>query len=222
MKDNEKNLYTIQLGEFYEMPNTATLALRVPGGWVFASGGENGRTSTFVPYNEEFKSAEATIQPAEDANKAHWEKDDAYKRFFVDERAGCIAVRDREKTNPSYQGLHADTPGVVHYWFGLYDEKGKTWSVKADDLKSAHEMAARLNTRKRSLELTDEEVRAILAFLCANVDQSMTMNGFWDCDCEHDFQHRKEESHCKKCHATAGDSPDSIAIELLRNHLITD
>ena len=40
------------------------------------------------------------------------------ERYFIDERVGCIAVRDREKTDPEYQGLHADTPGVVEFWCG--------------------------------------------------------------------------------------------------------
>lgn len=35
------------------------------------------------------------------------------ERFFVDQRVGIIAVRDRTKTDPDYQGLHRDTEGVV-------------------------------------------------------------------------------------------------------------
>ena len=34
-------------------------------------------------------------------------------RFFVDQRVGIIAVRDRAQTEPDYQGLHSDTKGVV-------------------------------------------------------------------------------------------------------------
>ncbi len=34
-------------------------------------------------------------------------------RYFVDERAGCIAIRDHWNTDPGYQGLHPDTEGVV-------------------------------------------------------------------------------------------------------------
>jgi hypothetical protein len=37
-------------------------------------------------------------------------------RYFVDERIGCIAVRDRAKTDPEYPGLHPDTEGVVKFW----------------------------------------------------------------------------------------------------------
>jgi rubredoxin len=43
----------------------------------------------------------------------------AMERYFVDERSGCIAVRDRTKTAPDYNGLHADTEGVVKYWEGI-------------------------------------------------------------------------------------------------------
>ncbi len=44
---------------------------------------------------------------------------DAESRFFVDERSGCIAVRDRLNTDPDYPGLHADTAGVVWFEFGV-------------------------------------------------------------------------------------------------------
>lgn len=46
-------------------------------------------------------------------------KDANMGRFFVDERVGCIAVRDRENTDMDYPGLHADTEGVVKYWHGV-------------------------------------------------------------------------------------------------------
>jgi len=39
-------------------------------------------------------------------------------RYFVDDRSGCIAVRDRTLTDPDYPGLHEDTTGVVRYWHG--------------------------------------------------------------------------------------------------------
>lgn len=39
-------------------------------------------------------------------------------RYFIDERSGCVAVRDREQTDPEYRGLHKDTVGVVRYWSG--------------------------------------------------------------------------------------------------------
>lgn len=39
-------------------------------------------------------------------------------RYFIDERVGCIAVRDRENTDLEYQGLHSDTQGVVKFWGG--------------------------------------------------------------------------------------------------------
>jgi hypothetical protein len=39
-------------------------------------------------------------------------------RYFVDERCGCIAVRDRWNTDPDYPGLHYDTTGIVRYWHG--------------------------------------------------------------------------------------------------------
>jgi hypothetical protein len=40
------------------------------------------------------------------------------ERYFVDERSGCIAVRDRQNTDPDNNGLHSDTQGVIKYWDG--------------------------------------------------------------------------------------------------------
>ena len=40
------------------------------------------------------------------------------KRYFIDERVGCIAVMDRDLIDPDYQGLSRDTAGVIEYWSG--------------------------------------------------------------------------------------------------------
>lgn len=37
-------------------------------------------------------------------------------RYFVDERIGCVAIRDRTLTDPEYHGLHPYTDGVVKFW----------------------------------------------------------------------------------------------------------
>ncbi len=43
------------------------------------------------------------------------------QRFFVDERGGCVAVRDRYDTDPQCQGLDPDARGVV--WFKMFPVK---------------------------------------------------------------------------------------------------
>jgi len=43
-------------------------------------------------------------------------------RYYVDERVGCTAVRDRTLTDPAYPGLHVDTKGVVRFWQGVFDK----------------------------------------------------------------------------------------------------
>ena len=65
------------------------------------------------------------------------------ERYFVDERAGCIAVRDRLNTDPDYRGLHWDTEGVVRYAHGTFDEAG--WIVADADRDEAHGICERLN-----------------------------------------------------------------------------
>lgn len=37
-------------------------------------------------------------------------------RYYVDNRCGCVAVCDRTKIDPTYQGLHSGTKGVVKFW----------------------------------------------------------------------------------------------------------
>ena len=75
-------------------------------------------------------------------------------RYFVDERGGCIAVRDRTKTDPDYQGLHADTYGVVKYWHGHMakeacptcgHELDAGWCVAAEASEAAKTLCAELN-----------------------------------------------------------------------------
>jgi hypothetical protein len=76
------------------------------------------------------------------------------ERYFVDERGGCIAVRDRQNTDPDYQGLHEDTAGVV--WFCMGDLGAakcptcgqKThggWSVSDAQVAAARAVASSLN-----------------------------------------------------------------------------
>lgn len=48
----------------------------------------------------------------------------AEKRYYVDLRRGCMAVRDREQTEPDYPGLHFDTKGVLLYWHEPAQGKG--------------------------------------------------------------------------------------------------
>ena len=70
---------------------------------------------------------------------------DVMPRYFVDERAGCAAVRDREhcKYDPTYQGLHHNTSDVIEYKHGSVE--GGRWIVDQDDLKHLHELCAKLN-----------------------------------------------------------------------------
>ena len=75
-------------------------------------------------------------------------------RFYVDERAGCVAVRDRTKTNPDYPGLHEHTAGVVKFWMGKWEKKlcpecGQStfarWTVNPSHRAEAECLAKELN-----------------------------------------------------------------------------
>jgi len=71
-------------------------------------------------------------------------------RFYVDERVGCIAVRDRTKDHWWNSGLSEDTEGVRGYWTGVRqeDEKGnfKQWDVLDSQRKEAAALCDLLNT----------------------------------------------------------------------------
>ena len=40
------------------------------------------------------------------------------QRFYIDQRVGCVAVRDRTQDDPDHPGLSSDTSGVVKFWDG--------------------------------------------------------------------------------------------------------
>ena len=43
-------------------------------------------------------------------------------RYIVDERCGCVAVRDSTKIDPERHGLHGDEDDCVQFWM---KERGK-------------------------------------------------------------------------------------------------
>ena len=55
-------------------------------------------------------------------------------RYFIDQRVGCIAIRDRKNSDDT-NGLHSDTLGAVHYWSGVNGPEG--WEVPEDFCKAA-------------------------------------------------------------------------------------
>lgn len=74
----------------------------------------------------------------------------AEERFFVDQRVGNIAVRDREhpQYNSSYPGLHQDTPDVIFYAHGSWSKSG--WSLSDFSVQKAHSICERLNASLQS------------------------------------------------------------------------
>lgn len=66
-------------------------------------------------------------------------------RYFLDIRAGCGAVRDRqhESYDEGYQGLHQDTPDVVLYRHGIY--AGGEWQMADEDIEDLGDLCDRLN-----------------------------------------------------------------------------
>jgi hypothetical protein len=43
-----------------------------------------------------------------------------------------------------------------------------------------------------------------------------TTEKFWDCECEHNYIHPKEENYCEECHIRQEGQPDSIVSEVIK------
>lgn len=66
------------------------------------------------------------------------------ERYFVDGRVGCVAVRDKDNTDPDYPGLHSDTRGVVAYWQG-HKNINDEWEVSQEQDDNAKKICEALN-----------------------------------------------------------------------------
>ncbi len=76
------------------------------------------------------------------------------ERYYIDERPGCVALRDRTLDDPAILGLDEDTPGVVRYWYANIKrtqckecgtENGWYWKVRSEDLRKALDLRSQLN-----------------------------------------------------------------------------
>lgn len=75
------------------------------------------------------------------------------QRYFVDKRAGCVAVRDRTQTFVD-PGLPPDAPGIIKFWDGKLI-KG-IWRVDNADLLEAKALCEDLNAKEIEKEMLDE------------------------------------------------------------------
>lgn len=69
-------------------------------------------------------------------------------RYFLDIRVGCGAVRDRQNQNydPTYPGLHSDTPDVVLYKHGIQiSSHSGGWEMREEDIKELQDLCDKLN-----------------------------------------------------------------------------
>lgn len=71
-------------------------------------------------------------------------------KYYIDERVGCIAVRDSETKSES-PGLHRDSHGVICYWIGESENKS-FWYVPVETRKKAIMTCDALNAFEKSLE----------------------------------------------------------------------
>jgi hypothetical protein len=81
------------------------------------------------------------------------------KRFYVDERDWCIAVRDRKHSPQRRILLYPSTPGVIRYWGGSPQmvtcrackyENCTGWKISDLDRQAAAELCALLNEEEKS------------------------------------------------------------------------
>lgn len=120
-------------------------------------------------------------------------------RYYIDERCGCIAVRDRV-TTPSpdqYPGLHSETPGVVKFWMGENMLHG--WQV-TDAMKSeAMELCRKMNESP-----TPEKLSAAAPDMFAALQAQFILEDK-HANCE-ECEGEGEPETCEKCFPYADDA----------------
>ena len=74
------------------------------------------------------------------------------KRYFVDVRVGCVAIRDRfhPDYDEDYQGLNPDLKDVVKFHDGEKD--GGDWYVSNDAIKNIKELCEKMNNDNNSVK----------------------------------------------------------------------
>jgi hypothetical protein len=89
-------------------------------------------------------------EPVKEPHTEAFNKHNVSCRFFIDERVGCIAVRDRKhpQHDPDYPGLHNDTIDVVFYAHGNKNETG--WYVDERFKKKAMEVLGHLQSLEKN------------------------------------------------------------------------
>jgi hypothetical protein len=80
------------------------------------------------------------------------------ERYRVDQRVGCIAIRDCNNTNPDDQGLHPDTQGVV--WFRSGTKSGSmVWEISSDTVRLAELECEKLNELEQRNQAVNDYMR---------------------------------------------------------------
>ena len=85
------------------------------------------------------------------------------ERYYVDERVGCIAIMDRNKVDPDYNGLDEFTSGVVEFWLG--EPAIKTCPTCGHETKNGREVTD--EQREKALKIC-EDTNAYVKRSCPN------------------------------------------------------
>lgn len=77
------------------------------------------------------------------------------ERYYVDERVGCIAVKDSTLIDPEDSCLEPDSSGVIKFWMGVRKQAPSCptcghqgdmyWTVKDTDKQDALNLCKQLN-----------------------------------------------------------------------------
>ena len=90
-------------------------------------------------------------EPSKNTQVPQCDKTAVISRFFIDERGGCIAVRDSKHPDydETYPGLHNDTSDVIFYAHGNRNENG--WYVDERFVKKANDVLSHLQSLENGL-----------------------------------------------------------------------
>ena len=84
--------------------------------------------------------------------------DDNSLRYYVDKRAGCVAVRDRENTDADDNGPNPHQRGVMFFRLGSYTQD-TGWVLSGVDITNAENECARLNAANAEAHASATEGR---------------------------------------------------------------
>lgn len=142
----ENGIYNTTIPRLYSIDTTIEMLVE-QGRMIKDISGNNFIMDSYFTNLNKCQLVEVVLSLSNIPNKTDIYLDDSKNRYFLDIRAGCAAIRDREHKDydESYPGLHHYTPDVVEYIHG-YTAYGR-WTLSEDELDRLRDKCNELNKK---------------------------------------------------------------------------